>query len=160
MKSMPMTLALLLLTGSAALSQNTAQNVIPGAPSVGVPRGVNPSNSQDLTNRGNSQDLTVPGASNSQDLSNRRPTAPNAVAPRLGPSVAYPQIPPPRRGFSRLHDADSRLLPNRRSRDLRVPVQRAPAHVRVSDLTRSPERLHWRARPHCLARKTPCRHRY
>ena len=54
MKSMPMTLALLLLTGSAALSQNTAQNVIPGAPSVGVPRGVNPSNSQDLTNRGNS----------------------------------------------------------------------------------------------------------
>src|SRR6266446_735176 len=160
MKSMPMTLALLLLTGSAALSQNTAQNVIPGAPSVGVPRGVNPSNSQDLTNRGNSQDLTVPGASNSQDLSNRRPTAPNAVAPTLsGPRVAYPQIPPPRRGFSRLHDADSQLLPNRRSRDLRVPVQRAPAHVRVSDLARSPERLHWRARPHCLARKTPCRHR-
>ena len=160
MKSMPMTLALLLFMGSAALSQITPPNAIPGAPSVGVAPGVNPSNSQDLTNRSNSQDLTVPGASNSQDLSNRRPTAPNAVAPTLsGPRVAYPQIPPPRRGFSRLHDADARLLPNRRSRDLRVPVQRAPAHVRVSDLARSPERLHWRARPHCLARKTPCRHR-
>jgi hypothetical protein len=160
MKSMPMTLALLLLTGSTALSQNTPPNFMPGAPSVGVPRGVNPSNSQDLTNRSNSQDLTVPGASNSQDLSNRRPTAPNAVAPTLlGPSVAYPQTLPPRRGFSRLHDADRRQLPKGRSRDARVPVQGAPAHIAVSDLATSPERLHWRARPHCLARKTPCRHR-
>ena len=33
-----------------------------------VPAGVNPSNSQDLTYRSNPQDLTVPGASNPQDL--------------------------------------------------------------------------------------------
>jgi hypothetical protein len=30
--------------------------------------GVNPSNSQDLTNRSNPQDLTQPGGSNPQDL--------------------------------------------------------------------------------------------
>lgn len=36
--------------------------------SVGVPPGVNPSNTQDMTYRSNSQDLTVPGASNTQDL--------------------------------------------------------------------------------------------
>jgi hypothetical protein len=30
--------------------------------------GVNPSNPQDLTNRSNPQDMTLPGASNPQDL--------------------------------------------------------------------------------------------
>jgi hypothetical protein len=36
--------------------------------SGGFAPGVNPSNRQDLTNRGNPQDLTVPGAGDPQDL--------------------------------------------------------------------------------------------
>jgi hypothetical protein len=35
---------------------------------AGLPPGVNPSNPQDLTNRSNPQDMTLPGASNPQDL--------------------------------------------------------------------------------------------
>lgn len=37
-------------------------------PSLGAPSGANPTNSQDLTNRGNPQDMTVPRARNPQDL--------------------------------------------------------------------------------------------
>jgi hypothetical protein len=40
----------------------------PQPPSLGAPSGVNPSNPQDLTNRGNPQDMTVPRARNPQDL--------------------------------------------------------------------------------------------
>src|SRR6478609_3958646 len=40
----------------------------------------------------------------------------------------------------RLPDADWRLLPNGRSRDLPVPVQGASAHARVSDHAGSSER--------------------
>jgi len=46
----------------------------------GYAPGVNPSNPQDLTNRGNPQSLTVPGGSNRQDLV-RQPTAPKALSP-------------------------------------------------------------------------------
>src|ERR1700722_7647602 len=38
------------------------------APIVGLAPGVNPSNSQDRTNRSNPQDLTRPGGGNPQDL--------------------------------------------------------------------------------------------
>jgi hypothetical protein len=38
------------------------------APTVGLAPGANPSNSHDLTNRSNPQDLTRPGGSNPQDL--------------------------------------------------------------------------------------------
>jgi len=41
------------------------------AQGIGYPPGVNPSNSQDLTHRSNSQDLLAPGGSNSQDLVRR-----------------------------------------------------------------------------------------
>jgi hypothetical protein len=61
------TLAICLLTGGLALAQ-------------GYPPGVNPSNPQDLTNRGNPQSLTVPGASNPQDLV-RSPAPPQVVSP-------------------------------------------------------------------------------
>jgi hypothetical protein len=92
MKSIPTIFALLLFTGGAAMAQVTPApggTVTPGMPSVspgasppnsstvGSGVGVNPSNSQDLTNRSNAQDLTAPRGSNSQDLSNRRPGAPS-----------------------------------------------------------------------------------
>ena len=38
------------------------------APSSGAPSGMNANNPQDLTNRGNPQDMTAPGARNPQDL--------------------------------------------------------------------------------------------
>ena len=60
-------LAILLLCGGLALAQ-------------GYPPGVNPSNPQDLTHRGNPQDLTLPGASNPQDLV-RAPALPRAISP-------------------------------------------------------------------------------
>jgi hypothetical protein len=37
-------------------------------PTAGWAPGVNPNNPQDMTNRSNPQDLTLPGASNPQDL--------------------------------------------------------------------------------------------
>jgi hypothetical protein len=40
----------------------------PQRPSLGAPSGANPMNSQDLTNRGNPQDMTAPRARNPQDL--------------------------------------------------------------------------------------------
>jgi hypothetical protein len=64
------TLATFLLCDSLALAQGFG----------GYPPGVNPSNPQDLTNRGNPQDLTLPGAGNPQDLV-RSPMLPKAISP-------------------------------------------------------------------------------
>src|ERR1700730_10841046 len=50
----------------------------------------------------------------------------------------------------RLPDADRRLLPNGRSRDLPVPKQGACAHASVSDHAGSSERSRYRAHPCCL----------
>ena len=61
--------AIFLLSGSLTFAQG------PG----GYPPGVNPSNPQDLTHRSNPQDLTVPGASNPQDLV-RSPVLPKALS--------------------------------------------------------------------------------
>ena len=71
----------------------------------GYAPGVNPSNPQDLTNRGNPQSLTVPGASNPQDLV-RQPSLPRALspanptnlgtaAPLVGPSLRHTHIDEP-----------------------------------------------------------------
>jgi len=73
--------AILLLSGSLALAQGLG----------GYPPGVNPSNPQDLTNRGNPQSLTVPGASNPQDLV-RSPALPRAISP--APPTNLGQAPP------------------------------------------------------------------
>jgi hypothetical protein len=90
MKSIPTIVALLMLTGGVAVAQTTPGSMAaPGTPSVlpgssppdastiGRGMGVNPSNSQDLTNRNNSQDLTAPRGNNSQDRSNQRPGPPS-----------------------------------------------------------------------------------
>ena len=54
------------------------------------PPGVNPSNPQDLTNRSNPMSLTVPGASNPNDLV-RSPAAPRwFAAPRPRPGDGSP----------------------------------------------------------------------
>jgi hypothetical protein len=70
---LPAAMAMLLLCGGLALAQ-------------GYPPGVNPSNPQDLTNRSNPMSLTVPGASNPQDLV-RSPTPPQVVSPLPGPDA-------------------------------------------------------------------------
>jgi hypothetical protein len=62
-------IAIVFLLGGFALAQ-------------GYPPGVNPSNPQDLTHRSNPQDLTLPGASNPQDLV-RAPALPKALSPGL-----------------------------------------------------------------------------
>jgi hypothetical protein len=90
MKSIPTILALLMLTSGVAFAQTTPGSMAaPGTPSVlpgsspldpttvGRGVGINPSNSQDLTNRGNLQDLTAPRGNNSQDRSNQRPGPPS-----------------------------------------------------------------------------------
>jgi hypothetical protein len=46
-------------------NQNTAS---PPRTTIGVGPDVNPANPQDLTNRSNPQDMTLPDASNPQDL--------------------------------------------------------------------------------------------
>jgi hypothetical protein len=75
MKRLYATIAILLLSGGLALAQGigaagrTNQNTAsPSWTTVGVPPGVNPANPQDLTNRSNPQDMTLPGASNPQNL--------------------------------------------------------------------------------------------
>jgi hypothetical protein len=76
MKRLYATIAILLMSGGLALAQGiggatgrTNQNTAsPPWTTVGVPSGANPSNPQDLTNRNNPQDMTLPGASNPQDL--------------------------------------------------------------------------------------------
>ena len=74
MKRLYATIAILLLSGGLALAQggatgrgNQNMSLAPRA-AVGVLRDVNPANPQDLTNRSNPQNMTLPGASNPQDL--------------------------------------------------------------------------------------------
>jgi hypothetical protein len=74
MKRLYATIAILLLSGGLALAQGiggttgrTNQNTAsPPRTTVGVPSGYNPANPQDLTNRSNPQDMTLPGAFNPQ----------------------------------------------------------------------------------------------
>jgi hypothetical protein len=71
-------LAAALILGAAGVAQastgsGTTGPINPDMPSApwataGFAPGVNPNNPQDLTNRSNPQDLTLPGASNPQDL--------------------------------------------------------------------------------------------
>jgi hypothetical protein len=63
------TMAILLLSGGLALAQGR-----------GLAPGFNPSNPQDLTNRGNPQNLTLPGASDRNDFE-REPAPPKATSP-------------------------------------------------------------------------------
>jgi hypothetical protein len=72
--TMSATMAIFLLSGGLTLAQGLG----------GYPPGVNPANPQDLTNRSNPQDLTLPGASNPQDLV-RSPALPRAISPGPGP---------------------------------------------------------------------------
>jgi hypothetical protein len=76
MKRLYATIAILLLSGGLALAQgvggaigrgNQNMSLAPRA-AVGMLRDVNPANPQDLTNRSNPQNMTLPGASNPQDL--------------------------------------------------------------------------------------------
>jgi hypothetical protein len=83
MRRLCATMAIFLLAGGLAMAQTNRGGTGPSSgstttsppnpsmappPVVGLAPGVNPGNSQDLTNRGNPQDLTRPGASNPQDL--------------------------------------------------------------------------------------------
>jgi hypothetical protein len=83
MRRLCATMAIFLLAGGLALAQtnrvgpgpssgsSTTSPPNPGMavpPAIGLAPGVNPNNSQDLTNRGNPQDLTRPGGGNPQDL--------------------------------------------------------------------------------------------
>jgi hypothetical protein len=70
---LPAAMAILLLSSALGLAQ-------------GYPPGVNPSNPQDLTNRSNPMSLTVPGASNPQDLV-RSPAPPQVISPLPGPDA-------------------------------------------------------------------------
>jgi hypothetical protein len=73
------TAMIFLLSGSLTLAQRLG----------GYPPGVNPSNPQDQTNRGNPQDLTLPGANNPQDLV-RSPVLPKAISPAPAPGTMSP----------------------------------------------------------------------
>jgi hypothetical protein len=86
MKRLCTTAAIFLLSGGLALAQAVGgatrpagsgttgptnpspAPVPPEGATIGQAPGVNPGNSQDLTNRGNPKDLTKPGGSNPQDL--------------------------------------------------------------------------------------------
>jgi hypothetical protein len=63
------TTAILLLSGGLAVAQGQ-----------GLAPGFNPSNPQDLTNRGNPQNQTLPGASDRNDLA-REPAPPSTSSP-------------------------------------------------------------------------------
>jgi hypothetical protein len=69
MKRLYATMAILLFSGGLALAQGR-----------GLGPGFNPSNPQDMTNRSNPQNLTLPGASDRQDLV-REPALPRATSP-------------------------------------------------------------------------------
>ena len=84
------TMAIFLLSGGLTLAQGLG----------GYAPGVNPSNPQDLTNRSNPQSLTVPGASNPQDLV-RSPALPQAISP--GPRVGMMTQTPPAPSLSLGH---------------------------------------------------------
>jgi hypothetical protein len=76
MKRLYLTITILLLSGGLALAQGiggstgrTSQGMTSSrGTSIGALSGVNPANPQDLTNRSNPQDMTLPGASNPQNL--------------------------------------------------------------------------------------------
>jgi hypothetical protein len=76
MKRLFPTIAILLLSGGVALAQGIGgatgranqDTASPPWATVAVPPGGNPANPQDLTNRSNPQDMTLPGAGNPQDL--------------------------------------------------------------------------------------------
>jgi hypothetical protein len=55
-------------TGLGTAGRPGTSTSLPQRPSLGAPSGVNPNNAQDMTNRGNPQDMTVPRARNPQDL--------------------------------------------------------------------------------------------
>jgi hypothetical protein len=70
------TTAILLLSGGLALAQGQ-----------GMAPGINPSNPQDMTNRGNPQNQTLPGASDRNDLV-REPAPPKtSLAPSFGNGI-------------------------------------------------------------------------
>jgi hypothetical protein len=88
MKTVPLMLAIFLVSSDAVLAQSLTPATpgaiqpttpIPGLPSTIAPPGSpgmpsvrsHPANPQDLTGRSNLQDLTRPGASNSQDFRRR-----------------------------------------------------------------------------------------
>jgi hypothetical protein len=76
MKRLYATTAILLLSGGLALAQ-----------SQGLAPGMNPSNPQDLTYRGNMQDQTLPGASDRNDMA-REPAPPRtSPAPNFGNGI-------------------------------------------------------------------------
>jgi hypothetical protein len=85
MKRLFATIAIFILSSGLALAQTTfgASGTTHGTNPTAIPSpsndatvgrapGMNPSNSQDLTNRANPQDLTMPRGSNPQDLTNPR----------------------------------------------------------------------------------------
>ena len=103
--------AILPLSGGATLAQG------PG----GYPPGVNPSNPQDLTNRSNPQSLTVPGASNPQDLV-RSPALPRAISPAAPTNLT--QAPPLSSSLGHTYKVN--------------PVKKPPRHKRRVSKAQSP----------------------
>jgi hypothetical protein len=76
MKRLYAATAILLLSGGLALAQGQ-----------GMAPGMNPSNPQDLTNRSNMQDQTLPGASDRNDMA-RQPAPPRtSPAPNFGNGI-------------------------------------------------------------------------
>jgi hypothetical protein len=76
MKRLYATTAVLLLSGGLAVAQGQ-----------GLAPGLNPSNPQDMTNRGNPQNQTLPGANDRSDLV-REPALPRtAPAPNFGNGI-------------------------------------------------------------------------
>ena len=55
-------------TGLGTTGRPGTNTSSPQRPSLGAPSGMNPNNSQDMTNRANPPDMTVPRARNPQDL--------------------------------------------------------------------------------------------
>jgi hypothetical protein len=94
------TVSVFLLCGGLTLAQ-------------GYPPGVNPSNPQDLTNRGNPQSLTVPGASNPQDLV-RSPSLPRAISPAAPTNLT--QAPPVSSSLGRTYTVNPAKKPPRHKR--------------------------------------------
>ena len=66
----------------------------------GYPPGVNPSNPNDMTHRCNANDMTLPGASNPQDLV-RFPPRPQVVSPGLPRPI--PGVPPVSSALAHTH---------------------------------------------------------
>jgi hypothetical protein len=76
MKRVYLTIAILFLSGGLAAAQGIGgstgrinqSTASPLGTTAVLPPSVNPANRQDLTNRSNPQNMTLPGASNPQDL--------------------------------------------------------------------------------------------